>query len=344
MTDGVGGLVVRAPNHLGELILALPALEHAAAEERAAGRRLQVQFPAGLEAVLDMAVLDVGRLPLRDRRDVRAGGRQLRSSGARRGVLLTPSVSSALMFRLGRLRSRRGTAGGWRTWLLTDPVPRGPLLQGHRVNEFLTLVGADGSGEPPVPAIRPPAGGSSRPEDARRVVALFPGANAESRRWPAGCFSALAQRLARAGLRVLVLGGPGEEGLTGVVASAGAACGACEDLGGRTDLAGLADVLARSHVLVTNDTGPMHLAAALGTAVVALEGPADIRQTRPLGKRVKLIGRFDLPCVPCVRNRCPRTGRGTVLGDARKECMWLISVDEVEKAVQELLEEGGPGE
>ena len=339
MTDGAGGLVVRAPNHLGELILALPALHHSASVEGQAGRRLFVQFMAGLEPILDMAGLDVEKLRIRDRRGVRAGGRQIRGTGARRGVLLTPSTSSALMFRVGGLRSRRGTGGGWRAPLLTDSVPRGPLLEGHRVHEFMALVGADTDGDPPAPVLRLPED-AERPRGGgeSRIVALFPGSNAEARRWPAGRFSALAQRMASAGRRVLVLGGAGEEVLTGVVASAGAAFGVCEDLGGRTDLAGLAEVLAGCDVLVTNDTGPMHLAAALGTPVVALEGPADILQTRPLGARVRLIGRFDLPCVPCVRNRCPRRGAGTELTEARNECMWLISVDEVEQAVAELLD------
>ena len=198
------------------------------------------------------------------------------------------------------------------------------------MHEFLALVGAATEGEPPAPVLRPPGGRDRDRAGAELVVALFPGANGESRRWPAGRFSALAGRLAEAGIRVRVLGGPGEERLTEIVTRAGRAYGECEDLGGRTDLAGLADVLAGCDALVTNDTGPMHLAAALGTPVVALEGPADMRQTRPLGARVRLIGRFDLPCVPCVRNRCPRSGPGTELTEAAKECMWLISVDEVE--------------
>ena len=344
MTDEAGGLVVRAPNHLGELILALPALHHVAAVEARAGRRPSVQYLAGMEPILDMSGLQVDRLPIADRRAVRVGGRQVRAAGARRGILLTPSASSALMFRLGGLQSRRGTGGGWRTWMLTDTVPRGPLLERHRVHEFLALVGAETVGDPPAPVLSLPDAVEPAGVGEPRPVALFPGANGESRRWPAGRFSALAQRLATAGRRVLVLGGPGEEGLTEVVASAGAAFGACEDLGGRTDLAGLAEVLAGCDALVTNDTGPMHLAAALGTPVVALEGPADVRQTRPLGARVRLVGRFDLPCVPCVKNRCPRTGPGTELTDARNECMWLITVDEVEQAVQELLEGSRPGE
>jgi len=346
VTEAGGGLVVRAPNHLGEMILALPALRYVAEVERESGRRPWVQFVAGLEPILDLAELDVERLPMPDRRDIGVASRQVRSAGARRGVLLTPSASSALIFWLGGVRERRGTAGGWRTWMLNDAVPRGPLLEGHRVNEFLALVGAGGAagGEPPAPSLRVPDADASRARSGLPVVALFPGANAVSRRWPAGRFSALAERLARDGCRVRVLGGPGEEGLTEVVAAAGAAFGDCQDLGGRTSLAGLASVLAGCDAVVTNDTGPMHLAAALGTPVVALEGPADIRQTRPLGARVRLIGRFDLPCVPCVRNRCPRTGAGTELMQAENECMWLISVDEVEQAVRELLDGSRRGE
>ncbi len=338
-----GGLIVRAPNHLGELVLALPALRHAAAEEASAGRRLWVQVVAPLAPVLALADLNANLLPLEDRHAIRAASRQVAGTRADRGVLLTPSASSAIIFRLAGLRQRRGT-GGWRSMLLTDVVDRKALLAGHRVHEFLALVGGDTRGEPPAPRLAPPRDVVSgfAPGDAERpVVALFPGANAESRRWPAGRFSALAQRLAAKGRRVAVLGGPGEEGLTEVVSEAGAAAGKCEDWGGRTTLRELAGVLSGCQALVTNDTGPMHLASALGTPVVALEGAADVNQTRPLGEGVRLVGRFDLPCVPCVRNRCPRSGPGTELAEARNECMWLISVDEVERTVEELLD-GGP--
>ena len=333
--------MIRAPNHLGELILALPALRHAASEEARAGRRMWVQVAAWLTPILELADFDIGILPLDDRRALRQAARQVSGTGAKRGILLTPSASSAIIFRLAGLRERRGTAGGMRTWLLTDPVPRGPLLEGHRVHEFLALVGGNTAGDPPAPRLQAPENGSGpRGGAGDRVVGLFPGANGDSRRWPAGRFSALAGRLAAGGRRVLVLGGPGEEGLTEVVAAAGSAAGECEDLGGRTGIRELATVLTGCDVLVTNDTGPMHLAAALGTPVVALEGPADVRQTRPLGSQVRLVGRFELPCVPCVRNRCPRTGPGTELTEAYNECMWLIAVDEVERVVEELLERG----
>jgi lipopolysaccharide heptosyltransferase II len=336
-----GGLIVRAPNHLGELVLALPALAHAARAEAVAGRRLWIQLVAWLEPVLEMAGIDAEVLLLDDRRAVFRAARQVARTGARRGILLTPSTSSALIFRLAGLTMRRGT-GGWRSPLLSDVVDRKPLLEGHRVHEFLTLVCGESHDAPPVPRLRTPDGEMTlaRGGDGKPVVGLFPGANGDSRRWPAGRFSALAGRLAEREARVLVLGGPGDEPLTQVVAEAGAARGECEDLGGRTTLAELAAVLSGCDVLVTNDTGPMHFAAALGTPVVALEGPADVRQTRPLGEGVRLVGRFDLPCVPCVRNRCPRSGPGTELAEARKECMWLITVDEVERTVDELLDWG----
>ena len=111
------------------------------------------------------------------------------------------------------------------------------------------------------------------------------------------------------------------------------------DLGGRTSLTELAGALQECHLLVTNDTGPMHLAAALDRPIVALEGPADPRQTRPLASRVRLIHRPDLPCVPCVKNECPRSGRGTLLESAERECLRLVSVDQVLEASTAMLEE-----
>lgn len=355
MTDSGGeGLIVRAPNHLGELILALPALEYAAETEAAAGRELWVQLVTHLCPALDLAGLRANILPLPDRRAVFRAALDLRRTGARRGVLLTPSASSAIIFRLAGLRQRRGTAGGWRTALLTNPVTRAPLLRGHRVHEFLALVGCDGAGDPPPPRLRRPEPAVEAAAALRRRaglngavrgdVALFPGAGAESRRWPATRFAELARRLVSRGWRVLVLGGAAERPLTAAVARDLSGTGACVDLGGWTSLVELAGLLGECDALVTNDTGPMHLAAAMGCPVLALEGPADVRQTRPLGTRVRLVGRFDLVCVPCVKNRCPRTGRGELLNDAHKECMRLITVDEVDVVLDEMLRERPSGD
>ncbi len=356
MTDR---LVIRAPNHIGELILALPALHASSARERREhGAAPIVQVVSGLVPLLALAGLDARVLALSDRRDIRPAARDLRELGARRGILLTPSLSSALIFRAAGLATRRGTSGGGRAWLLTDPVDRTGLLTGHRVKEFLAISGfPEAKGEPPAPRLTELAVSSSGwadrrkalriPNDGRSPLALCPGANGASRRWPAEKFAALGRSLAKHGFRVLVLGGPDDREVTAeVVGRAKTADGTIDDavvdLGGRTSLVELAGALSECHLLVTNDTGPMHLAAALDRPILALEGPADVRQTRPLASRVRLIGRFDLPCVPCVKNECPRTGRGTLLESAERECLRLVTVDEVLDASIDLLEEASP--
>ena len=345
-------LVARAPNHLGELVLAIPALAALAdRSRRETGDPLLVQLPAWLLPVLPLSDLDVEPLPFEDRHAVRAGARALRRAGAGRGVLLTPSFSSALIFRLAGLATRRGTAGGGRSFLLTDAVDRAPLLRGHRVAEFLAIAGEPAREPPPIPRLpnvdaataawerrREELGISPEP---RPTVGLFPGSNAPSRRWPAERFAAVARTLAEDGARVYVFGSRAESELTAAVSDGSSPAGHGEvvDLGGRTGLAELAGALLACHLLVTNDTGPMHLAAALDRPIVALEGAADPIQTRPLASRVRLVGRFELPCVPCVRNECPRRGPGTLLPDARLECMRLIRPGDVLEASRALLEE-----
>ncbi len=345
-------LVARAPNHLGELVLAIPALEALAARSRRQnGAPLLLQLPAWLLPVLHLSGLDVEPLPLEDRHAVRTAARALRRAGAGRGVLLTPSFSSALIFRVAGLAARRGTAGGGRSFLLTDAIDRAPLLRGHRVAEFLAIAGEPPPGALPFPRLRNLEAATDAWEsrraalgiaaEPRPTVGLFPGSNASSRRWPADRFAAVGRALAGEGARVYVFGSRAESALTAAVArgAAPAGSGNVVDLGGLTGLEELAGALLACHLLVTNDTGPMHLAAALDRPIVALEGAADPIQTRPLASRVRLIGRFDLPCVPCVRNECPRRGAGTVLPEARLECMRLIRPGEVLAASRALLEE-----
>jgi ADP-heptose:LPS heptosyltransferase len=93
--------------------------------------------------------------------------------------------------------------------------------------------------------------------------------------------------------------------------------------------------------VVANDTGPMHVAAALDRPLVVVWGSGDPRQTRPLSPRSRLVGRFELPCVPCLEATCPRSGAGYVADRARRECLRLVTVDRVEDAVDDLLAAAG---
>lgn len=360
MSEGPRPLV-RAPNHLGELVLALPALERAA--ELWPARPL-VQLPARLGPVLAMADAPVEPLPMAGRHRFPGAVREVRARSPEVGILLTPSFSAALLMWLCGVPRRRGTDTDARGWLLTDRVDREPLLEGHRVAEYLALVegarpgrreAAEGAPDGlPRPRLRRlsearrswratarKVGVEPAPDDrGGAVAALVPGGRASSRRWPAERWRELAGRLLDRGVRVRVFGGPAEEALTRHVAGdrSGAAA-----LGGRTDLLALAGGLAASDAVASNDTGPMHLADALGRPLVAVWGAGDPAQTRPLAPTSRLFGTLDLPCHPCLEERCPRSGAGYRSPVAERECLRLVPVERVEEALLAELDGGDVG-
>lgn len=326
------GHVIRAPNHLGDVIMALPAI---------AADGSDVVVRRWLFPLLEMADLPGRVLPFD--RGLAAWGRavlMLRRARYRRGTLMTPSFSAAWLFRWGGVGRLRGTAGDARTWMLSDALPRAALKGRHRINQYKLLLGQD----PDTPArnhrlVPPPSAVAEwrhRLGGDRAVVGLFPGSNAPARRWPAERFAGIARALGAAGAHVVVMGAGSEREITGRVA---AAAPDAYDAGGATDLPGLAALLSVCRVVVTNDTGPMHLAGAVGTPTVTLWGPSDPAEVCPVGARDVRVGGPDLPCKPCFKNECPRRGAGTHLPDAHEECMRLISEEEVLEAARRALAE-----
>ncbi len=124
----------------------------------------------------------------------------------------------------------------------------------------------------------------------------------EARRWPAERYGELARSILARGLEVVVVIGPGEEAFAAAVQEA--AGRPLPVVGGEVDVAGLAGVLARLSVLVGNDSGPIHLAATVGTPGVAIFGPTDPCRTGPLSNR-HVVLRSELGCAPCGELRCP---------------------------------------
>lgn len=303
-----------------------------------------VQVVRGLAPLAGMLRRTGRVLPLaRGRAGFVRGVRDVRRGGYARGVLLPPSLGSALVFALGGVRARRGTATDGRRVLLTDAVAREATAGLHRVDAYCLLVGGRVPGRTPAPRLTP--GGAAYAEwaatgapraGAGPLVGVFPGSNAPSRRWDADRFAAVARGLADRGAAVVVFGGPDERALTREVAGDWA-----YDAGGRTSLAALAAGLAECRVLVSNDSGPQHVAAAVGTPVVALWGAGDPRVTAPVGAEHQLLRHPELPCVPCVKNVCPRAGRGYVLDDARNECIRLTTPADVVRAVEGVLGRAG---
>ncbi|HRI16525.1 MAG TPA: lipopolysaccharide heptosyltransferase II [Verrucomicrobiota bacterium] len=142
------------------------------------------------------------------------------------------------------------------------------------------------------------------PAPGARWIALQPGARWDNKRWPVGAFAELARKLVQAdpGLRIAVLGSAADAPLGREIGAAGGE--QVLDLTGRLSLPELVEWLRLCALMVTNDTGPMHIAAALGKPVVAMFGPTDPARTGPYGSGHTVIRMDGLPCIPCLKPRC----------------------------------------
>jgi len=141
------------------------------------------------------------------------------------------------------------------------------------------------------------------PSQGGRWIALQPGARWDNKRWPAEYFAELVRRLAGDGpeTRFAILGSTADEPLGQIITAA--APERCVNLCGRTSLPEMIEWVRRCDLMVTNDTGPMHVAAALGKPMVALFGPTEPHRTGPFGRLGDCL-RIDLPCSPCLASRC----------------------------------------
>lgn len=203
----------------------------------------------------------------------------------------------------------------------------------HEVERALSLVRAAGyelpDGDDGRLAVRPPP----NPQFPWRVsrawsdgyVVLHPGASVPARAWPEHRWLDLARVLSDRGLRVVVTGAPGERALTARVAAAYGS-GDVMDLGGRTSLGELSGVLRAASVVVAANTGPAHLAAAVGTPVVSLFAPTvPFERWRPWGVPIVVLGRGDAPCRDTRVTTCPFPGH---------PCLTSVTAAEVLRAVE----------
>ncbi|MEN9572223.1 MAG: ADP-heptose:LPS heptosyl transferase [Verrucomicrobiota bacterium] len=215
-------------------------------------------------------------------------------------------------------------------------VPR-PRDKPHAVDWYLAVARALGipvhdryEWLPPRPAIAALAE-AKWPANGSRWLGINPGARWDNKRWPAEHFAALVRQLAArdANFRFALFGGPGDWQLTETIRRA--VPDRCVNFAGRTTLPELIELLRRCELLVTNDTGPMHLAAALRRPVVSLFGPTRPDQTGPYEQEHFAL-RHPLPCAPCLKSRCHWV--------APLDCLRAISGTSVADEVTRRLEEG----
>jgi lipopolysaccharide heptosyltransferase II len=187
-------------------------------------------------------------------------------------------------------------------------VPRGGYHT-HAVDWYLAVlpplgvpVHKDFQWLPPRPEVAARVKSNWQTEGAR-WIALQPGARWPNKRWPAGQFAELVRRLEKnfPDARFVILGSQDDRPLGEMVLRA--APERCLNLCGRTSLPEMVEWLRLCALMITNDTGPMHAAAALGTPLVALFGPTEPRRTGPYGQLENVL-RIDLPCSPCLKSVC----------------------------------------
>jgi heptosyltransferase I len=198
--------------------------------------------------------------------------------------------------------------------------------QAHVIAKNLTLLGAVGVEDMsvafPLRVPRTDAGDAvARYGGADGVIAINPGAAWPNKRWPAERFGAVALALrARLGARTLVVWGPGEESLAAAVVAASDGAAEVSPATGTVDLF---DVLRRARLLISGDTGPLHIGAAVGTPIVALFGPTRPERNGPWAAADITLSRA-ATCVCQYERRCRRS----------EPCIDDISVGEVVQAVE----------
>ena len=168
-------------------------------------------------------------------------------------------------------------------------------------------------------------------ESGQRWLALCPGARWENKRWPIESYEALTRQLlmGHGDLRVVVLGGNEDVALGARLATIGARC---VDKTGQTTLPEMVEWIRACKVMVTNDTGPMHVAAAMGKPEVALFGPTDPRRTGPYQAPGRVLRSLGMDCVPCHSRTC------TALRE--RDCLRSIPMAQVAAEVQQVLPKG----
>lgn len=342
---GIERILVRSTNWIGDAVMTTPAL-----------RAIRENFPAARVTVLANALVAplfaaheaVDEVVVYDRKGVHGGlggklrlAKELRARDFDLAILLQNAVDAALIAWLARIPRRMGYRTDGRGFLLTNGVPvDAAVRQLHHVDYYLAMLARFG-----ITVSGKDLALCTTPDEDRAVAVLLneqgvgegefvlginPGASfGSAKRWQPTRFAAVADRLAeRWGARVVITGGPGETTIASEIEAAMG--GRCVNMAGRTTVRSLMALIKRCNFFVTNDSGPMHVAAAFGVPLVAVFGSTDHRTTSPWSEQT-LIVREDVECAPCLKRECPIDHR----------CMERVTADAVVAAALSLRERLG---
>lgn len=242
--------------------------------------------------------------------------------------VLPGSWKSALIPFFAGIPRRVGYLRELRYGLLTDIVPLPNALKRRTAQAYFTLARGGGFQAPKltIDAENQAVLLSRHGLAPKQFVALMPGAEfGPAKRWPSEHYAGLARAMMAKGLSVALLGSKNDAGVTAEIA---ALAPGSIDLAGQTQLEDAIDLIAAAKLAVANDSGLMHVAAAVGTPIVAVYGSTSPHNTPPLSENRELIW-LGLSCSPCHQKTCP-------LGHLN--CLKTLGVSQVEAAADRLLE------
>jgi len=317
-------VLVVAPNWLGDAVMGLPALAdirraHPAARLVVSARASVAPLYAMVPGV-DATLVTRWRGSMLDRRALNDDVQRMAAEQFDRAILFPNSFASAWAVRLARAADRWGYSADLRRPLLTRAIrrPRGSRHQGVYYQHLVRELGIENGPLEPVVTVPAPAIEEARSlliargwTESRPLLVVAPGAAyGTAKRWLPTYFAAMITRAIReTGVHAVLVGASADQRSTRLVLESidPAARAAVADLTGATSLEALAGVMSLAAACVSNDSGAMHLAGAVGTPLAAIFGPTRERETAPLtrqgGRAEVLIN--PIWCRPCMLRECP---------------------------------------
>ena len=324
-------ILVIGPSWVGDMVMAQSLFM--LLKQRLPDCRIDVVAPGWSQPVIrrmpevrDALTLDVGHgeggLGKRYRL-----GKQLRSRNYSQAVVLPRSYKSALVSFFAKIPQRTGFKGEMRYGILNDIRPFDKKILDQTVKRFcyLGLAGSADKLEILQPRLTVDSENAKRciselGLDAQKfTVALLPGAEfGPAKQWPAGHFADLVKRIDQAGAQAWIIGSAKDRPVAQKIIDQAGAVGA--NLCGNTQLVDAVDLIAWADVAVSNDSGLMHIAAAVGTRVVAIYGSSSPEFTPPLSDDA-VINWLQLDCSPCFARHC-KFGHYNCLKDISAETIF----------------------
>ncbi|WP_342665152.1 lipopolysaccharide heptosyltransferase II [Thiothrix lacustris] len=300
--------LIVGPSWVGDMVMAQSLFM--ALRERFPALQIDVLAPAWskpilaampeVHAAIEMP-LQHGELALGKRYQL---GKALRANAYDWAIVLPRSLKAALVPFWANIPVRTGYKGEMRYGLLNDIRPMDKAVLTMTVQRFVALgLPADAALPPAIQAPRLSVESSS-PPPAKPTLALCPGAEyGGAKRWPAAYFTEVAKHYIAGGGQVLLLGSGKDAPVTAQIAAAVNAAD-CQDMAGKTSLQEVLVLLSQAAQVVSNDSGLMHVAAAVGSPVIALYGSSDPTYTPPLSDKAQILY-LGLECSPCFKRECP---------------------------------------